>query len=467
MKMKNDLLKRISAFTVLIILFVSPGNAQFMEDALRLEYGGFGVGARALGMGTAFLPVANDFGATYWNPAGLAQIRKFEFSGGLSHVSLNNDARYLGITTGKNGSATDLNNLGLVIPVPTVQGSLTFAIGFNRVNNFSSALGFDSYNTLSSIIPTLFNNDPDFDMAYNLYLNDDDGYTPLVNNMQQSGRVTEAGGINNWSFSGAIEAAKDLQLGITLNFISGSYGFDRLFVEEDTRDAHINYPYNFDRLELDNRITADVSGFNAKFGILYKPLPVLNIGATIKPPSTFSVDERFSSYGQSWFDDDDYFNYEIRGSTDYKVVTPWTLGTGIAFTIQGLTIAGSLEHTDWIQLEFRDADPEVMRENQFIKDVLVATTNLRGGVEYIIPTLDLALRAGYFIQPSAFRDDPSSYDRKYLTLGVGFRVQDMVRFDIAYARGNWDTHRIHYSGGPRIEESIAQNSLIFTIGYTF
>jgi long-subunit fatty acid transport protein len=467
MKEQIRILKALFTFPILILTFTSFGNAQFLEDALRLEYGGFGIGARALGMGTAFLPVANDFGATYWNPAGLSQIRNFEFTGGLSHHSLNNDARYLGTTTGKTGSATDLNNLGLVIPVPTIQGSLTFALGFNRVNNFSSALGFDSYNSISSIIPTLFHSDPDFDMAYNLYLNDDDGDTPLVNNMQQSGRVTEGGGINNWNFSGAIEAVKDLHFGLTLNFISGSYRFDRMFIEEDIRDAHINFPYDFDRLELDNRITADISGFNARFGMLYQPVPAVTIGATIKPPSTYSVDERFSSYGQSWFDDGDTFNYEIRGTTDYKISTPWMLAAGTSFSLRGITLAGSLEYTDWTQLEFRDADPEVMRENQIIKDFLEPTTTLRGGVEYIIPEIDLALRAGYFVQPSAYRDDPSSYDRKYVTLGAGFRIQDMVTLDAAYARGTWDTHRIHYAGGPRIEESITQSSLIFTLGYRF
>ncbi len=467
MKTKINLRTICLLIPALLLVGGSVAKAQYLEDALRLEYAGFGVGARALGMGTAFLPVANDFTATHWNPAGLAQIKKFEITGGLSHLSLNNSARYFGNSLDRSGSATDLNNLGLVIPVPTLQGSLTFALGFNKVNNFSSALGFDTYNTISSIIPTLYNDDPDYDMAYQLYLNDDDGFTPFLDNLQQNGTVTESGGINNWSFSGAIEVAQNLHLGLTLNFLSGSYRYDRLFVEEDTRNMYTVHPDNLDRFELDNRLTADVSGFNAKLGILFNPIPFLRIGGTIKPPSTFHVDERFSAYGQSWFDDGDYFNYEIRGETDYRVVTPWTFGAGAAFSLRGFTLAGSLEHTDWTQLEFRDATSDVMRENPLIRDLLTPTTTLRAGVEYMIPAADLALRAGYFVQPSAFKDDPSSYDRKFLTFGAGFLVQELVTFDFAYARGTWDTHRVHYAGGPQVEESVKQNSVIFTIGYRF
>ena len=35
-----------------------------------------GVGVRAMGMGGAYVGVADDFTAVYWNPAGLAQMRK-------------------------------------------------------------------------------------------------------------------------------------------------------------------------------------------------------------------------------------------------------------------------------------------------------------------------------------------------------------------------------------------------------
>lgn len=50
------------------------------EGSHAAEFLGHGVGARALGMGSMFVSIADDATATYWNPAGLAQIEKHAFS---------------------------------------------------------------------------------------------------------------------------------------------------------------------------------------------------------------------------------------------------------------------------------------------------------------------------------------------------------------------------------------------------
>src|SRR5688572_17223054 len=52
----------LAGFLVLLAVGVEPAAAQSFES----------VGARALGMGGAFVAVANDSSATWWNPAGLA-----------------------------------------------------------------------------------------------------------------------------------------------------------------------------------------------------------------------------------------------------------------------------------------------------------------------------------------------------------------------------------------------------------
>ena len=50
------------------------------EGAHAAEFLSHGVGARALGMGSAFVAIADDVTATYWNPAGLAKVKKNGFS---------------------------------------------------------------------------------------------------------------------------------------------------------------------------------------------------------------------------------------------------------------------------------------------------------------------------------------------------------------------------------------------------
>ena len=51
-----------------------------------------GVGARAIGMGSAFTAVANDSTASFWNPAGLAKLKKNEAS--FMHANLSDDRDY-------------------------------------------------------------------------------------------------------------------------------------------------------------------------------------------------------------------------------------------------------------------------------------------------------------------------------------------------------------------------------------
>ena len=57
------------------------------EGAHAAEFLSHGVGARALGMGSAFVAIADDATATYWNPAGLTKVKKHSFSAMYSILS--------------------------------------------------------------------------------------------------------------------------------------------------------------------------------------------------------------------------------------------------------------------------------------------------------------------------------------------------------------------------------------------
>lgn len=67
------------ALSALMVVFVSPLAFSGQESGgLPGYFMAQGMGARALGMGGAHVGVADDASATYWNPAGLAQMRKWE-----------------------------------------------------------------------------------------------------------------------------------------------------------------------------------------------------------------------------------------------------------------------------------------------------------------------------------------------------------------------------------------------------
>ena len=70
------------SFLILFLISLVSYNETFAADegAHAAEFLSHGVGARALGMGSAFVAIADDVTATYWNPAGLAKFKKNGFS---------------------------------------------------------------------------------------------------------------------------------------------------------------------------------------------------------------------------------------------------------------------------------------------------------------------------------------------------------------------------------------------------
>lgn len=75
--MKNRIL--ISLLTVLLfspMLFADADNVGRAKDPAA--YLKLGLGGRSIGMGRAYASVAEDVSAIYWNPAGLAQLSKYE-----------------------------------------------------------------------------------------------------------------------------------------------------------------------------------------------------------------------------------------------------------------------------------------------------------------------------------------------------------------------------------------------------
>lgn len=115
------LIRSISANPVRLIIFIAilflPRPCMAYVDFSRL-YGsdlGMGIGARAIGMGGAFVAVADDASATFWNPAGLV---------GLSHSQM-----FLSAETPGDFSAASL----IYKPPLNFLQAMNFALGISYI----------------------------------------------------------------------------------------------------------------------------------------------------------------------------------------------------------------------------------------------------------------------------------------------------------------------------------------------
>ena len=464
-----------------VMFIVSSAFAQYPEDALRLAMQGPGFSARSLGLGMTYTGIASDYSAAYSNPAGLGQMKRSEVSMGLSRYSYGNDASFMGNTTTFKNSTTDLNDLGLVYSFPTTQGSLVIAFGYGRTPLFTSGLSFKGNNPYSSMVPSL-----DLELADSLYLDNRVNHTTEIqDSVQQRGIVLEDGGLNNWLISGAVEAAENLYVGATLNFVSGSYKYTRDYSEYDAYNKYdysrYGIDYALDHWNLLENLDGSISGFTARFGLLYKFSTHTRVGLNIKTPNHYTIEENYTVDGVSVFDvPDSYGDYQyawgFAGTSKYGVTTPFTFSGGFSVGGDDIMLASDIEFTDWTELQFTDTqgDPILEGYNTDFKADYTSTLNFHVGAEVHIPQTTLRVRGGFAYLPSPKKTDPTSYDQKFITGGLGVLVAESFMIDVGFSHGFWETAHTNYqhydiNGNSLSEtnEKITTNNLMATISYRF
>lgn len=98
-------------FILSLFSFIEGGEAVTKAGTTAAKFLTIGVGARANGIGDAFVSIANDATAMYWNPAGIAQLKQMEF--------ITNYSQWI--------ADINLTFMGLVIPLQQY-GTLGFSV---------------------------------------------------------------------------------------------------------------------------------------------------------------------------------------------------------------------------------------------------------------------------------------------------------------------------------------------------
>jgi long-subunit fatty acid transport protein len=440
--------------------------AQFAEDAVTLLDNQYGFGAKSIAMGTAFTAVADDYSATYWNPAGLAQIKKMEFYAGLSHLSYDNDATYNGNLLNSSENFTKLSSIGLVFPIPTYQGSLVFSLGYQRVKDFDNTLQFSGFNR----------NINEF-----MYFDIDNADYYFDRDVQQEELVQQDGNLNNWSFAGAMDISPNVSVGATLNFWTGNstYLFD--YYQSDINGVYPvltdpNRNIDFQSYTLSQKILSDYSAFQMKLGALLRPSEYFKVGLNISLPHTMNVIEKFN-----WNDViiyDDGFKDPLDGEPsefEYDVSLPFQFGLGASYSRFGATASLDLEYVDVSQVEFElpdDAEltPDysaLLDENKRIDALYDPKLKLKAGVEYLWQEQNLVFRGGYMLDPSPLKDAPSDHDKQFLSGGIGIIVDKQFAIDLAYLYGTWKNFSSDSYTPDGTDEDITYQKIFLTTSFRF
>ncbi len=447
------------------LLCVWVGGAVAQEERAIGNFAG--VGVRAMGMGGAFVGVADDFTAMYWNPAGLAQMQRREVQVSFLRNSRANDSIFNGTAGRSELTNTRFGSLGFVYPYPVYRGSLVLAAGFNRIKDFDWNL-----NQKGEVEG----------------LNEGRRYQEVSDEFFQ-----HEGELGLWGVSAAVDVSPAISLGATLGLVSGEDQATNEF------SSTFTYPEN-KSVEQEDKTWPIFGQSRETFADEYESTLYAIIGAMIRAPHdnlryrlgvTFATGSahkvRYIFRGPSG--ETEYSLVEYEDGTEervndedlrdtYELALPFKFGVGAsAEALPGLTLAGSLHFTEWSQSQYKTEDDSQFRTSTSFETQYRDVLRYHLGVEYRVPVVSLDLRAGYYTDPIPFigpRDLNSSVsdppirlaeDRRFITLGAGLMLDEAVQVDMAYVRGR--SQQVEEYWGNELSEDHAINRLVVGVGYNF
>ena len=401
--MKTTCIWMITLYTVAVLATVSV--AQVEEIAIGNT---FGVGARAMGMGGAFLGVADDFTALYWNPAGLGQIKKYELFGSLSHSALDAETQFPRARPTEIGRAkTRPNSIGMVYPFDVRRGGFALAFGYNRPQNFDSRIAIQGIDPSSG---------------------------GLFSGLDVDETNSNAGGLAIWSFGAGVFLSPNILLGGSFDFWHGNS-----FNELDSAAVDVrNIDPELTDFAFYDTIDRQYYGVSGRIGLLAGIGEYVRVGLTAIAPTHLDVDEIWRQETVAVFDDGERETDADEGIVGYELRRPFEFGAGVAVKLleKQLTLAGDIQFTDWTQTEYDPSPAEDILSEDF-EQFYDSTIQIRVGAEYQIQPIRTSVRVGYLHDPIPFNREDIDKDRNFITFGVGKIFDEVIKFDIAYMRGSW------------------------------
>lgn len=441
---------------LLITCFIlsSAVRAQGTADAYRILDNEIGFGARALGMGGAFMAVADDYSAAYWNASGLALMRDAQLYFGVANLNLASEASYQGRSTDESLSATKLSSIGFAYPLPTIQGSMVLAFGFQKIKDFNEITRFSGISAADNGLSFQFDeNGPVYDF--------------FGQNVERAETVSDEGSMNQVHLSGAIDISPNSAVGLTLNYWSGRSEYNLQFDQDDPMDFFNIFPADFQNYSESRLLIAEYSAVNAVLSGMYRYRDRGQFALSIASPITFNINEEFNTTASLTFDTDEVDDFESESGTfEYDVEISLEIAAGAALYFDRVLLAASIRYRDWSQMAF-DSPLELQSRNTAFKSEFDATLRYNLGAEILLPLDGLRMRGGYMAIPGALNNSAQNIDRNYVTVGLGFDVDAYFHIDLAGMIGSWERNSSDDLVPQTVNESLRLRKIFITFTYDY
>ncbi|MCU0284931.1 MAG: outer membrane protein transport protein [Acidobacteria bacterium] len=386
-------MRHLSKYLVIFVLAVTMSVALY-ANGVNLN----GNGSKAIAMGGAFVGLADDYSAIFWNPAGLTQMKETN----LAFFATN------------------------VIPKATYKLPIA-GIDATSANKMYPSPGVGFFKPLSPNI------------VFGIY-----GYAPSGLGAKWNGAdlLPLSGGYNfKWesmlgvftlSPAVAVKLSEQLSFGLALNL---NYGMLKL-----------KMPTELGQYEEDLNGMA----FGATFGVLFKANDAISLGVCFKTPLKATLSGDATMGGAS------FYGFPTQDDAERKVKFPMWLGAGLCVRpAQNFTITVDAQYTNWeklvnIPISYTNAGwKAAFEEGGLMPLEWRNVVQWRFGAEYGLSET-FALRAGFYTDPIV----APLHTHNILLPELGY---NWITFGFGYKSGNITLDlAVEYGMGKDVTVSFAQ-----------
>ena len=530
---------------VLALAVVLPAAAQDTYESGRLLMNDLNGTARYVGMGGAMEALGAEISTISTNPAGIGLFRHSTVSVSAGLVSQQDVKEF----AGKNGTKMSFDQLGIVYSSRVSRSSfVNVGFNFHKSHNFNQILSAAndlrnaSLNMLSYHKADLENvrkggyywdfNDRGHVIGYESetspyraqtfsqvdYLNmnalnlefDVEDKAQMFYNAADYYMFdrSQRGWISDFDFNVSGNQGDRFYWGVTVGIHDVNYKGYSIYTERLVNGSGSSFGSddNEDYVDYIDTRRIEGTGIDVKAGIIVRPVEdsPFRFGLYVSSPTWYELttdnDTDFnndSEYGaeDSWYSGESY---------KFRYYTPWKFGVSLGHTFGSSVAAGfTYEFSDYSTAVNRiitdDSNYYYDSERSYADEVMKVNTKnslksvhlFKAGVEYK-PDTDLALRAGYNYQSSAYNKDgvrdmmldspgvsyasTSDYvnwkDTHRITFGFGYKLSGW-NFDVAYQYqlNSGDFYPMQKFendqnvGATKVDYN--RHQVLFTVGYTF
>ncbi len=376
-----------------------------------------GSGARALGMGGAFIAVADDATAASWNPGGLIQLEKPEISivGATFHRIEDNTFSHKYGASGKQSVAdSQLNYLSVAYPFTLWGRDMIVSVSYQNLYNFTRNWDFNF------ITPAKQNQTSQ---------NEDWSIENVTYNVN--------GSLSALGIAYCIQITPYFSFGFTLNFWEDWLSENEWKVEALGNESGMKLGNKFTKTML-NFDKYSLTGFNSNFGILWNVTSSFTIGAVLKTPFEADVEYEYlldSCKKYPELSDKCASKTFDPYNENMTMDMPMSFGIGFAYRFSDrFTVSFDIYRTEWDDFVLTDSTgtkTSPITGKSVNESGIDPTHQIRMGAEYIFikPKYEIPLCAGIFYDSSPAEGSPDNFFGFSVGSGIGI---GRSKFDIAY-----------------------------------